>query len=83
MGRLIKFNKQEQDNKQELQDINIIHTYKKNNVVNSIVLIKNNLARIELMDYLDNQKSIYNMFDYGVYWLFIIQQIKTDTEDNK
>lgn len=81
MGKLIKFKQiqhkqQNKEEKQELKDINIIHSYNSDNIVNSIVLIKNQFARIIFMDYLDNQKAIYNIFDYGVYWLFIVKQIK-------
>ena len=88
LNNLIKFRKvekqQDTEEKQELKDINIIHTYNSDNLVNSIVLIKNNLARIMFIDYLDNQKAVYNMFDYGAYWLFIVKQIKERQEgDNK
>ena len=90
LNNLIKFrkvDKQEQDtaeDKQELKDINIIHTYNSDNLVNSLVLIKNQFARVVFMDYLDNQKAVYNMFDYGAYWLFVVKQIKDRQEgDNK
>lgn len=77
---LIKFRKvekqQDKEDKQELKDINIIHSYTSDNLVNSLVLIKNQFARVVFMDYLENQKAIYNMFDYGAYWLFIVKQIK-------
>ena len=83
LNNLIKFrkvDKQEQqdtaEDKQELKDINIIHTYKSDNLVNSLVLIKNQFARVVFMDYLDNQKAVYNMFDYGAYWLFVVKQLK-------
>ena len=83
LNNLIKFrklDKQEQqdtaEDKQELKDINIIHTYTSDNLVNSLVLIKNQFARVVFMDYLDNQKAVYNMFDYGAYWLFVVKQFK-------
>lgn len=86
MGKLIKFKQiqQNKEDKQELKDINIIHTYNSDNIVNSLVLIKNQFARVVFMDYLDNQKAVYNMFDYGAYWLFVVKQIKDrDEGDNK
>lgn len=80
LNNLIKFRKvekqQDTEEKQELKDINIIHTYNSDNLVNSLILIKNQFARVVFMDYLDNQKAVYNMFDYGAYWLFIVKQIK-------
>lgn len=76
MKTTLQFDLKEQDNQQELQDINIIHTYTVQNVVSSLVLIKNNEVKIDFITYLESQKTIYNMLDYGKYWLFVVQQIK-------